>query len=323
MNDVKTNSFRAWWLGIRPNTLTGAIAPVLVGIAFAIVDTPATGLGSLLVPGLLCLLFAMLMQTAANLINDYVDFLKGTDRDDRLGPERAFSQGWITQRAMRRGIGIITLLACVVGLFVMFCHAQYELLLVGVLCVAFAFLYTTHLSYLGWGDLLVVIFFGLVPVACTYYVLTDGGFTTPVLLTALAIGLVTDNLLMVNNYRDRNQDPISGKRTIVVHIVEAMVRKYGETEGRIRGERLCVNIYLWLGIVAIILSWAALCLQPTTPAYIPPLTLIYLPLHLHGYRLLRTIEGYALNRVLGMTARNIFIFGILLVIHILLFQLPI
>ena len=217
---VKTNSLKAWFLAARPKTLTGAIAPVLVGAAFAFANcqlsTVNCQLSTVNCQFALCLLFAIFMQINANLINDYFDFKKGTDREDRLGPERACAQGWITPRAMQWGIAVMTFLSCCVGLAILLFNLQWELLLVGIFCVLFCFLYTTHLSYLGWGDLLVLIFFGFVPVVFTCYVMCPSSFGegwggTSVLIASLAMGLATDNLLMVNNYRDRHQDKVSGK----------------------------------------------------------------------------------------------------------------
>ena len=104
MEEVKRNSLRAWILAARPKTLTGAITPVMIGSALAYMDGHFQWL-----PALICCLFAGLMQIAANFINDLFDYLKGTDREDRLGPERACAQGWISPRAMRNGI-IVTVL---------------------------------------------------------------------------------------------------------------------------------------------------------------------------------------------------------------------
>ena len=253
------------------------------------------------------------MQIDANFINDYFDFKKGTDREDRLGPERACAQGWVTPRAMQWGIGIMTVLSCIIGIAIMLQHMQFELLLVGILCVIFCFLYTTRLSYLGWGDLLVLIFFGLIPVVFTYYVMTGGGWNIPLIIAGLAMGLATDNLLMVNNYRDRNQDKVSGKRTIVVRIIEAQQRALGEQQGQKEGEQICLDLYLWLGIISTLLAFTALFLNPfSTIRY--PLMLIYLILHFRTFRQLKTLDGKALNQVLGSTARNIFLFGLLLAV---------
>ncbi len=327
---VKTNSLKAWVLAARPKTLTGAIAPVLVGGAFAYARilhyTPNSSIlqffnSSILQFSnsslLLCLLFAILMQIDANLINDYFDFRKGTDREDRLGPERACAQGWITPRAMQWGIGIMTALSCLVGIGILLIHMQWELLLVGILCVLFCFLYTTRLSYLGWGDLLVLIFFGLIPVVFTYYVMTDGGWNIPLVIAGFAMGMATDNLLMVNNYRDRNQDRVSGKRTIVVRMMESRIKKYGEEKGRMETEQDAADIYLWLGVFSTILAFVALFLYPFSSIRYP-LMLIYLILHFRTFRQLKSLDGKALNQVLGATARNIFLFGLLLAVSVFL-----
>ncbi len=320
---VQTNSLKAWFLAARPKTLTGAIAPVLVGAAFAYVrlmhdsaETFQFSISSTL-PFVLCLLFAVLMQIDANFINDYFDFRKGTDREDRLGPERACAQGWITPRAMRIGIAVMTILSCLVGIAILLIHQQWELLIVGILCVIFCFLYTTKLSYLGWGDLLVLVFFGLVPVIFTYYVMTVGGWNIPLIIASVAMGLATDNLLIVNNYRDRYQDRESGKRTIIVRIIESRIRKYGDEKGRLEGEQDCMDIYLWLGIFSTLLAFTALFLYPYSSIRYP-LMLIYLILHFRTFRQLKTLDGRALNQVLGATARNIFLFGLLLAISVFL-----
>ena len=102
-------------LAARPKTLTGAAVPVMLGCA------SAASAGSFdLLPAVLCLLFAFLMQIDANLINDLWDYLKGSDGKDRLGPERACAQGWITPRAMRRGIALTTAAACITGCGLLF-----------------------------------------------------------------------------------------------------------------------------------------------------------------------------------------------------------
>ena len=98
MKAIATNSFHAWILAARPKTLTGAVIPVLTGSALAFADETFN-----IIPALLCALFACGMQIAANFINDLYDYLKGSDRADRLGPERACAQGWITPTAMKRG----------------------------------------------------------------------------------------------------------------------------------------------------------------------------------------------------------------------------
>lgn len=334
MEKVKTNSIKAWWLASRPKTLAGAAAPVMVGGAFAysVMRFIKIGIGRLVweapesyagvladiaVPLGLCLLFALLMQVDANFINDYFDFKKGTDREDRLGPERACAQGWITPEAMRIGIAVATALSCLVGIGILTWAWQYELIIVGALCVLGCFLYTTTLSYNGWGDVLVLVFFGVVPVLFTSYVATSGVYyDVPVVLAGVAMGLATDTLLVVNNYRDRNQDALSGKRTIIVRIISRQVRKLGEEQGRKEGEQICQDLYMWLGVFATLIALVALFFFPLSSIKYP-FMLVYLILHFRALKKFQSLDGRALNEVLGITARNIFLFGLLLAVSVL------
>jgi 1,4-dihydroxy-2-naphthoate octaprenyltransferase len=285
---MKVNGVKAWFLAARPKTLTGAAAPVLMGGAFAFHSMQDLEI----LPFLLCLLFAFIMQIDSNFVNDYFDFLKGSDREDRLGPDRACAQGWVTVNAMRIAIALTTLLACIVG-FPLILWGGLELILVGIVCVLFCFLYTTRLSYLGYGDLLVLIFFGVVPVCITYYVLT-GSLDWTVCVSSIACGVATDCLLMVNNYRDRNQDVVSGKRTLVV--------RFGKTFG--------LRMYLWLGITAFLLGVVSLIVATRLWYAFLPL-LLYVCCHLIVYRKMTVIDGKALNAVLGATARNILLFAVI------------
>ena len=293
---IHTNSLKAWFLAIRPKTLTGAIIPVMMGTALALHDAAVHWL-----PALGCLLFACAMQVAANFINDLYDFLKGTDRADRLGPERACAQGCITPQAMKRGIGVTLLVAAAAGLSVLCSvwdslpYGGWELVMLGALCMLFAFLYTTLLSYKGWGDLLVLLFFGLVPVCGTYYVQCFT-VTTDLLLASLMCGLAIDTLLVVNNYRDREQDALSGKRTLVV--------RFGEPFGR--------YLYLSLGaacwFIALILTLRGLLTTDQLVWAASP----YLLLHITTWRkMVRIRQGRELNAILGETSRNMFLMGLL------------
>ena len=296
MENVQTNSIKAWILAARPKTLAAAATPVLLGCALAY-----TAGAFQWIPALLCFLFAFSMQIDANFINDYYDFLKGSDREDRLGPERACAQGWITLSAMKKGMIITTLLSCVWGLLLLN-YCGLEMIPVGMLCVLFAFLYTAGpypLAYHGWGDILVIVFFGFVPVGCTYYTMAHD-WTWNVTIACAACGLVSDLLLMLNNYRDREQDKISGKRTLVV--------RFGEPAGR--------WAYLILGILAV-----GLCSFYAFNGYLLAslLPLVFLIPHFTTWReMVRIFQGKALNGVLGKTARNIVWFGLLLSLGLIL-----
>lgn len=290
---MTATTLRHWLLAARPKTLTAALLPVATATALAFSD----GHGQWGAAAW-CAIFAALMQVAANFINDLYDYLKGTDREDRLGPLRACAQGWIAPRAMKRGITVALILACGAGLCLL-PYGGWPLIAVGAACVVFAFLYTTLLSYMGCGDLLVWLFFGIVPVCGTYYV-QAGTLTPSTWALAAACGLVTDTLLVLNNYRDRAQDAQSGKRTLIVAW----------------GERFGSAFYLWQGIIGVAcLILPALAGKP----FILVCALFYLPLHAQTWReMIRIHEGRALNRILAKTSRNILAFALLVTIGLCL-----
>ena len=286
-------NLKYWILAARPKTLTAALIPVCTATALAF----AQGHGRWL-PAVVCMLFAALMQIAANFINDLFDFKKGTDREDRLGPERACAQGWITPQAMKRGIGVMLVLACVVGCCLL-PYGGWVLVGIGVACVVFAFLYTTLLSYMGCGDVLVWVFFGLVPVCGTYYVQAQM-LTPAVWWLAVACGLVIDTLLVLNNYRDREQDSQSGKRTLIVAL----------------GERFGSMFYLLQGVAGYACVATLAIYGHTWAAVLPAL---YLVPHFMTWRTMTTIRyGRELNRVLGLTSRNMLIFAMLTVLALIM-----
>lgn len=293
MEEVKQDSVRAWILAARPKTLTAALIPVVAATALASADARFQA-----IPALLCAVFASLMQIASNLINDLYDFQHGNDRSDRLGPERACAQGWISVATMRRGILLTLAAACLSGSFLLF-YGGWWLIGIGAACVVFAFLYTTLLASCGLGDLLVLVFFGFVPVLGTYYVQV-GTFTAAALWCGLACGLVIDTLLVVNNYRDRDADKVSGKKTLIVW--------FGEPFGR--------YFYLMLGLAACLCASVLSDYGYGTAGMLP---LLYLLPHVRTWKRMTEIRnGRALNGILAETSRNMFIFALLLAIGLLL-----
>lgn len=289
MAEIGTNSIKAWILAARPKTLSGAAVPVIVALTKAWADMDSI----VWIPAVLCLLFALIMQIDANFVNDYFDCIKGVDGKDRLGPERACAQGWVTLPAMRWMIATTTLLAAATGLPLIHWGGM-EMIYIGIACIIFCFLYTTLLSRIGMGDLLVLVFFGIVPVCATYYLQTRC-VTTDIVLLSLSCGLVTDCLLVVNNYRDRDTDRKAGKRTLVTLI----------------GEKATEKLYLGLATLALLLTlpvlqWAAF------------LIIVWLFVaHIPTWRYIKMVNhGRALNEILGMTAKNIAVFGIFLAFSI-------
>ena len=286
-------------LASRPKTLTGAAVPVMIGGALAVSDSH---FAPNWLPMILCFLFAFIMQIDANLINDYFDFKKGCDdRATRLGPKRACAEGWVTPKAMQIAMAITTGLACLVGLpLVLF--GGLEMVLVGILCVIFCFLYTLTLSYRGMGDVLVLVFFGIIPVMLTYYLSLPFGsqhFTWESFVASLSCGFVIDTLLVVNNFRDIDNDRAAGKKTLIVKI----------------GAENALMLYKSLGVTACLLGFAYYLFGHKMAFFLP---CIYLSLHNSTYQEMQRIrKGRELNKVLGLTARNIFVYGLCVAIGIL------
>lgn len=303
LTDIKTNSAKAWFLASRPKTLTGAIVPVAIALALAWHDLSSgqvgvagsaalSGVGRTFLwwPALLCMLFACMMQIDANLVNDYYDCARGIDAEDRLGPERACSQGWVTMSAMRKALVLVTLLSALIGLPLIY-WGGWQMVVVGVACIVFCYLYTTLLSGKAMGDILVLVFFGWVPV-CTTYFLQTGVITLDCLLLATGCGLATDNLLIVNNFRDRETDKKHGKMTLVTLI----------------GEKATLALFLLLGLAALLLALYAII---PADRYMEKLVLFYWFFLLFVWQKMRTIRrGRELNKVLGMTALSILLYGI-------------
>lgn len=301
---VKTNSVKAWLLATRPKTLSAAAVPVMIGTAFAWRNTSEQFNW---IPAILCLLFAWIMQIDSNLVNDYFDFKKGNDDETRLGPKRACSERWITSDAMVWGILITTLLGCMTGIPLIL-YGGLEMVMVGIACVVFCFLYTTLFSYHGLGDILVLLFFGIIPVCCTYYVcmpLHQQIPTGEVIASSIACGLAIDALLIVNNYRDIDNDRSNGKITLAVRLGESKTRRLYESIG-----------YIAAGIMIILVFFDLYQTDKFIPTY--AIYLIYIILHRQSYQEMKRInKGAKLNQVLGLTARNILVFGILSVAAIL------
>jgi len=205
-------ALKIWLEATRPKTLPAAVAPVLLGTAMA------HSFGQFhILPAVICLGFALLIQIGTNFANDYLDGVKGTDTDARLGPRRAVATGLIAPATMKwAAIGILAFAFCL-GLSLIY-FGGWWLLAVGIASVVCAWIYTGGpfpLAYNGLGDIFVVLFFGLIAVGCTFYVQT-GFIIREVVLLGLACGLIVNNILVVNNYRDIDEDRQASKRTLVV-----------------------------------------------------------------------------------------------------------
>ncbi len=217
---MSSSKLRIWVDASRPKTLAAAFTPVFIGAALALkyatIFWPAT---------IVALFCAFMIQIGTNFANDYYDFKKGADTEDRIGFTRATASGLVSPEAMLRATIITMLIAFFAGLYLVWIGG-YIVLVIGLLSILFGILYTGGpypLGYNGLGDVFVFIFFGIVAVMATYYVnalewLIDSFWAS------LAIGALCTNILVINNLRDVEQDKIAGKRTLGVLIGEKALK---------------------------------------------------------------------------------------------------
>lgn len=209
-----------WILAARPKTLWASIAPVVVGTALAYGD------GAHHWPSaLIALACAVLIQIGTNFANDYFDYEKGADTEERMGPLRVTQSGMVPPTTMKWATAVIFFFACVGGAILTW-RGGWPIAVVGLLCILSGLLYTGGpypLGYLGLGDLFVLIFFGPVAVGGTYYVQALQ-LNTTVLVAGMGPGLLITAILTVNNLRDIEVDRKAGKRTLAVRFGKTFTR---------------------------------------------------------------------------------------------------
>ena len=288
---IMNKKIKIWIECARLRTLPVSVAGVIMASGIAMLYHRFEWL-----PALLCFAFAVLAQVVSNFANEYYDFLRGTDKKGRVGPRRGVTEGDITPgQLLRATIGTLAV-ACAVGCCLI-PFGGWWLIPVGILIAIFAFAYSAGpypLSYHGLGDVAVLVFFGLVPVNLTFY-LQAGYFAPLAILASVTIGLMGVNVLLVNNYRDVDDDREAHKRTTVV----------------IFGRKVASAAYLINGYVGISLLaplWFA------APLWVLAVPALYLVLHTVTWNRLTHSDGAALNPLLGATARNMLIFAVLLTI---------
>ena len=281
---------RKWIEAMRPRTLAVSVSGVIAGTACAVIE----GYFSL-IPAILCLLFAMLAQIASNFGNEYFDYKNGIDRKGRDGFRRGVTEGDISPKAMKYATFGTLAIAAAVGCTMLF-YADWWIIPIGIAIGIFALAYSAGpypLSHHGLGDVAVILFFGVIPVTLTCY-LQQGGWSaiTTSFPTSIAIGLLAANVLIINNYRDMDDDKAVGKNTTVV----------------IFGRNKMRWCYLMSGITGMI---AMLPVWKTMPLYSIAAPILYLGFHFSTWRKIGRSQGVALNPLLGATARNLLIFTLL------------
>ena len=288
---------RYWIEAMRLRTLPVSVAGVIAGTGCAILTDSFKA-----IPALLCLTFAILAQIAANFGNEYYDFKNGIDRKGRAGFRRGVTEGEISPKAMKAATFITLGIAAAVGC-AMLIYGPWWLMIAGILIMCFALAYSAGpypLSHHGLGDIAVIIFFGIVPVVLTWYLQTSSWDSADIAIeTSVAIGLLAANVLVVNNYRDMEDDAAVGKRTTVVIFGRKVMSAAYLLSGFIG---MSVMIPVWLGM----------------PVWVFAVPLIYLALHVKTWYSLRQSAGAAINPLLGRTAMNLLVFALLFAVTCLL-----
>lgn len=282
---------KVWIEAMRLRTLPASISGVLAGVAVALQRGHFDWL-----PALLCLLFALAAQIGSNFANEYYDYRDGLDKPGREGFRRGVTEGDITPLAMHRATAIAFGIAALIGCSLIY-WGGWWLVLAGIFIFIGALSYSAGpfpLSRNAMGEIAVVIFYGLIPVGFTFYLQT-GYFSYDDFAAGLAVGLMTANILIVNNYRDHDDDKAVNKLTTAV----------------VFGRNAVAWAYLLNGFIAVALTLGMWISAGTITLVFPTL---YLIAHVCLWRYLRANEGHRLNPALGMTAMLMLLFIIALLI---------
>lgn len=288
--------WRVWWTAARPRTLSISATPVLVGTALALAEGAAFA-GWPMLAALCC---AILIQVGTNLHNDAADFECGTDQPDRIGPLRVTAAGW-ARPATVRGVALISFaVAMLLGVYLV-AIGGWPILAAGIASLLAGWSYSggRHpVSHTPLGELLVLVFFGLVAVAGSHW-LQSGHGSGNALLAGIAVGMPAAAVLLVNNYRDLENDLRSGRRTLAALI------------GRPNSRQVYAALMLVPFAVLLLLAWQGM--------HGALLGLLALPFSLSLIRRLQGSQpGPQLNLLLAGTAQAGFVLGVLLSIGLLL-----
>jgi 1,4-dihydroxy-2-naphthoate octaprenyltransferase len=295
-NKVEINKFKSWIIAARLKTLPAAVVPVIVGSAAA-----ANNNKFVLLYASIALFCSLLIQIGTNFSNDYYDFIKGADNEERKGPLRVMVNGLITVKEMKVGIALVFLTAFAAGLYLVYTGGL-VVLVIGVASILAGMAYTAGpypLAYNGLGDIFVFMFFGVVGTMGTYFVQAHD-FTLLSFFSSIPVGALITNILVVNNYRDIEEDRAAKKFTLAVIL--------GRTFTRYQ--------YIVLLLVSFIIPivfyfnfnfkfWI----------FLPYLTI---PIAFNLIKMLFKSDGKELNKMLELTAQFLGIFGLLFSAGILL-----
>jgi 1,4-dihydroxy-2-naphthoate octaprenyltransferase len=277
-----------WILGARIKTLPAAIAPVIVGTSLA--DQIKV------INALLALIVSLSLQIAVNYANDFSDGVRGTDTN-RVGPTRLVASNLATAGSVKNASFISFFVAIIAGTLLAF-NTSIWLIAVGLISILAAWGYTggkKPYGYLGFGEVAVFIFFGIVATVGSYYVQVEQ-ISSSALILSIPMGSLSCAILVINNLRDLNQDKLVSKRTLAVKLGDANTRIF----------------YLLLLVLAQVSAAAAASINNYAL-----LTLLWLPLtYSAANQVLKGASGKELITILGKTSRLQFLLALTLAISL-------
>ncbi|MFZ2322751.1 MAG: 1,4-dihydroxy-2-naphthoate polyprenyltransferase [Ignavibacteriaceae bacterium] len=290
------SKLQSWILAIRPHTLPAAVVPVIVGSALAIyygIFYPSFSI--------IALICSLLIQIGTNFTNDLYDHIKGADTKERKGPTRVLASGLISVNEMKWGIFLVFFTAFLLGMYLVY-SVGIVIFWIGIFSIIAGLAYTAGpfpLAYNGLGDLFVFIFFGIVGTMGTFY-LHIQQFTFLAFLISLPVGALITNILIVNNYRDIEEDKAAGKKTLAVLLGKEFSRfEY-------------VFFILLSFLVPFLLHFKY---GFSFWVFLPYITM---PLAIMLVKMIYALKGPQLNKTLEMSAKFSALFGFLLSIGIAL-----
>ena len=290
------SKINSWILASRPKTLLAAVVPVMVGSALAISQGKF-----FLLYSLIALICSTLIQIGTNFTNDLYDFLKGSDTVKRKGPRRVLASGLISVKEMKLAIIIVFGLTFLLGLYLVY-SVGILILWVGIFSIFAGIIYTAGpypLAYNGLGDLFVFIFFGIVGTMGTYYLHTQE-ISSLAFLVSLPVGSLITNILIVNNYRDIEEDRNSNKKTLAV----------------ILGKEITRWQYIFLIIISYLTSFGLFFIFNFSPWIFLPIVTI--PISIILIKMLFTLKGEELNKTLELSAKFAGLYGLLLSVGLII-----
>ncbi len=295
-DSIATSKINSWILASRPRTLPAAVVPVMVGSALAIyqgIFFPAYSL--------VALLCSILIQIGTNFTNDLYDHLKGSDTKERKGPLRVLASELISVKEMQWGIFLVFFTAFLLGLYLVY-SVGLVILWIGIFSIIAGLAYTAGpfpLAYNGLGDFFVFIFFGIVGTVGTYYLHTQQ-FTSLAFIISLPVGALITNILIVNNYRDIEEDKTAGKNTLAVLL----------------GKDFSRYEYVFFIVVSFFIPFLLhFKYDFSFWVFLPYITL---PIAIALVKMIYALTGIQLNRTLELSAKFSALYGLLLSIGIIL-----